>query len=275
MTDPRFFACNGEVAASELRGVAKAVRFVDGRQAQFKVPFAPLVSRSGAELATQALFGERFRILEDRDGCVFGQLSRDGYVGYAPSKCVGESKENTHRIAALSSHFYSAPDIKSSARQGPTLGGEISAVAERNGFLEVENEGYIPAKQASELRDRPTDFVAVAEKFAGAPYLWGGKTCFGIDCSGLIQLALQEAGIQCPRDSDLQEREFATRISEGESRRRGDLAFWKGHVGIFIDADNFLHATSHGMAVAVEPFATVRNRINSLGSCTFLGVRRI
>ncbi|MDE0533065.1 MAG: NlpC/P60 family protein [Albidovulum sp.] len=275
MRDPRFFACNGEVAASELRGIVEAKRFVDGEQGQFTGPFTPLTSLSGDETATQALFGERFRILDDRGGRAFGQLSRDGYVGYAPSKFLGAVKSSTHRITVLSSHFYSAPDLRSPVRQGPTLGGELRAVAERNGFLEVENQGFIPSRQASELIDRPTDYVSVAEKFAGAPYLWGGKTCFGIDCSGLVQLAMHETGLQCPRDSDLQEREFSTRVAKCESGKRGDLAFWKGHVGIFLDTGTILHATAHTMDVAVEPFARVRKRIDSLESHPFLGVRRI
>ena len=275
MNDPRFFASNGRVAPIELRGIAEAERFVDGERCHVAAPFAPLYSLHGEELATQALFGEEFRTLERRAGRAFGQLTKDGYVGYAPSECIAAAKENSHRIVVLSSHFYSFPDIKSPARQGPTLGGEFRAIAEANGFLEVEGEGFIPSRQAKQLADRPTDFVSVAEKFAGAPYLWGGKTCFGIDCSGLVQVAIQEAGRECSRDSDQQELEFTNQIEDNRSRRRGDLAFWKGHVGIMIDADNLLHATAHGMAVVVEPFSRVRNRIDSLENCPFLGIRRI
>ncbi|MCY4461989.1 MAG: NlpC/P60 family protein [Albidovulum sp.] len=268
-------ASRGRAAVGELRGNAGAAGFVDGELVQFAAPFASLRSRPGGELATQALFGERFRVLEAKGDEAYGQLARDGYAGYVSRERLVAPRDSTHRIAAISSHFYAAPDIRSPARQGPTLGGEICASAEANGFLEVEDEGFIPAAHARELSDRPTDFVAVAEKFEGAPYLWGGKTCFGIDCSGLLQLSLHQTGMRCPRDSDLQAMEFSTSVGRGAPRERGDLAFWKGHVGILADAENLLHATARGMAVVVEPFEQARNRIESLEGNPFLGIRRI
>jgi cell wall-associated NlpC family hydrolase len=129
----------------------------------------------------------------------------------------------------------------------------------------VSPVGFLPASHLAPLDHRETDFVAVAERFLGTPYLWGGKTNYGLDCSGLVQLALTACGIRCPRDSDMQERALGALV-DMKNLRRGDLVFWKGHVAIVRDPKTFLHANAFHMAVAVEPIAEAIARIAGAGS---------
>ena len=123
--------------------------------------------------------------------------------------------------------------------------------------------------------DNETDFVAVAERFLGTPYLWGGKTALGLDCSGLVQVALTACGVSCPRDSDMQEEALGTAVAADPSALlRGDLIFWKGHVAIVRGPDSLLHANAHHMAVAIEPVAQAVARIRDAGS-EITSIRRI
>ena len=121
--------------------------------------------------------------------------------------------------------------------------------------------GCLPLQHLAPVASREPDFVAVAERFLGTPYLWGGKTRLGLDCSGLVQIALNACGIRCPRDTDMQVAALGESVAD-DSRLRGDLIFWKGHIAIARDETTMIHANAFHMAVAIEPIdqAIVRIR---------------
>ena len=108
-----------------------------------------------------------------------------------------------------------------------------------------------------------TDAAGVALRFLGAPYLWGGRESLGLDCSGLVQQALAACGKACPRDTDMQAG-IGVAVAPGDLAR-GDLVFWKGHVGMMLDAERMVHANGHHMATVVEPLAEAIARIEAAG----------
>jgi cell wall-associated NlpC family hydrolase len=229
---------------------------------------APVRARPApdAPLVTEALMGERVTIYEFNDeGWAWGQLADDGYVGWLPTNALlAPRAAPTHRVTALRTLVFPGPSIKSPPVARPPLGAQLAVTREQDRFA-VSPLGFLPAGHLAPL-DRPeTDFVAVAERFLGAPYLWGGKTNHGLDCSGLVQVALNACGIRCPRDSDMQESGLGRPI-DIKTLRRGDLVFWKGHVAIARDEKTFLHANAFHMTVAIEPVADVIARISASGS---------
>src|SRR5947209_1154892 len=275
--DRRFMPARPDLAAAHLKGHVEATIFVEGREMQVIGPIADV--RSGptpdASLDTQALCGERVTVYEEHEGWAWGQLNRDSYVGYLPAHMLGPiSKAPTHRVAALRTFVYPAPNMKVPPLEALPLGAEIT-VEDEGEYARVADHGFVYAPHLTPLSQYESDFVAVAEKFLGAPYLWGGKTALGLDCSGLVQISLAAAGIAAPRDTDVQAREIGIELPASESMdlRRGDLVFWKGHVGIMCDERTLLHANAHHMLVAREAFAEARARIlaKSFGAVT--GVR--
>ncbi len=227
-----------------------------------------------APLLTEALRGERVTVYEiDDEGWAWGQLAQDGYVGWLPAAALlAPRAEPTHRVAALRTLVFPAADIKQPPLDGLPLGARVSVTQMQPPFA-VHSDGYTPARHLRALDTNEADFVAVAEQFSCVPYLWGGKTSLGLDCSGLVQVALNACGIVCPRDSDMQERALGRPVDLG-SLRRGDLLFWKGHVAIACDANILLHANAFHMSVAVEPVAQAIERISASGS-EVTSVRRI
>ena len=276
MQDLRLTPSNGRVAAAELAGSVQAKRFVEGERLQCVKSTVNLHNSPDGGVARQLLFGEPFRVLERRSGWAFGQSVKDGYVGYLREAALGEQMHPTHWVSGIASHAYPVPDIRSPPIMPLYLGAQLACIEGRDGdFSQILGGGYVPASHVRRLNDRPDDFVEVAKKFLGCPYLWGGDTVCGIDCSGLIQVALSATGIACPRDSDMQEHAVGSPVDAGQCVGRGDLAFWKGHVGIMLDAENLLHATAHHMAVIEESFSLVRRRIAALSGHPFRGHRRI
>jgi hypothetical protein len=257
--DARLTLARPDLAAESLRGDVAAKRYVAPVEMRVSAPTLPLrASPDAAEGFTTELFlGGAFHVCETRDGWAWGQAARDGYVGYAPAERLAPAgAAPTHRVAALSTNLYVKASIKSAAGWVP-MGARLTGVVEGE-FLATEH-GYLPLIHLT-VADAP-DPVAVAEKFLGAPYLWGGGTALGIDCSGLMQIAWMMAGRPCPRDSDQQEAALGPRLPEGVPLARGDLVFWKGHVGVMADAATLLHATAKFMAVVREPFAEALERI--------------
>ena len=250
--------------------------FVEGKWLRCGQPAVSLhVSPSGVQ-ACQLLFGESFRALEFLEEWAFGQSGRDGYVGYVHREALSNGWSPTHWVSGVKSHLYPSPDMKCIPEMQLHLGALLMLEGRaKQDFYPVSGGGYVPVQHVSRLQDRPSDFVEVAERFLGSPYLWGGNTANGIDCSGLVQVALTAIGKKCPRDSDLQEESLRGRAHSGNSVRRGDIAFWKGHVGIMLDGEIMLHATAHRMAVVKESFSQVRSRIADLGDHPFHGFRRI
>jgi cell wall-associated NlpC family hydrolase len=279
LPDPRRHAYRDGLAAEGLRGKVEASRYVAGERRQLHAPVLPLrrEPRFDATLDTEALFGETVTVFAEEEGWAWVQLARDGYVGYMPQEGLGRAiVPPTHRVAVLRTYLYPKPDIKSPPLALLSLNAMLGAKSEQGRFLELESGGFVVAEHARKVEEHAADFVSVALAFLGTPYLWGGRTSLGIDCSGLVQLAGEAAGLAVPRDADMQATELGRPLAwrGNETLARGDLIFWEGHVGIMTGADELLHASAHHMAVVVEPWAEAEARIAASGS-PILGVRRL
>jgi cell wall-associated NlpC family hydrolase len=269
--DPRRHPYRDDLAAERLRGRVAAARYVRGEARQVVHPAAPLWPRPDARegWATQALFGERVTVYEEKRGWAWVQLERDGYVGYLNARSLSaQVKTPTHRVRVPGTFLYAAADAK--ALTGPHLSlTSLLTIAETGAaFSRLVDGAFVPTRHIAELGRFAPDFVAVAERFVGTPYVWGGKTRLGLDCSGLVQVAMHAAGLDCPRDSDMQLAELGREVAVRtglEGLQRGDLVFWKGHVGIMTDAFMLLHANAHHMAVVAEPLMSAVERIARAG----------
>ena len=266
--DPRLTPARPDLAARSLEGQVEAERFADPALMEVSVPLAPLSlgPDANAPLDTQLLHGERFEVYEVAHALAWGQSVRDGYVGYVPLAClVDPGPEPTHRVTALLAQVYPAAAMKTRPVTCLTLGAPVAVAGAAGRFFELAHGGYIARPHLAPREEGPTDWVAEAERFLGTPYLWGGRSPLGCDCSALVQLPRQIAGLETPRDSDMQEAGLGETIGDNVALDRGDLIFWKGHVGIMLDGERLLHANAHHMAVTVEPLEQVRARIRSIG----------
>ena len=266
LIDPRLRPARGDVAAAHLRGEVEAERFVEGRRAQAICAAAGLYKDPSetAELQDQVLFGEGFRIYDEDDDWVWGQSEADDYVGYVRRRDLSDDVvEPDRRVTAIRTLLFSKPDLKSTPLGFLSLNTKIASGERRDGYVQEARGGWIVERHLAALDDVISDYVAVAEMYLGAPYLWGGKESLGLDCSGLVQMALERAGIRAPRDTDQQEASLRRDIDLGDLRR-GDLVFWRGHVGFMIDPDRLLHANAFHMATAIEPLEAAVKRITPL-----------
>ncbi|MCB2127954.1 MAG: C40 family peptidase [Rhodobacteraceae bacterium] len=274
MTDRRLTPANGRVAHLSLKGRVAAGRFVAGDWARVGVPVADLLASPGGARDRQVLLGDRVLVLERAGGFAFLRAEKDGYCGYVAETALDADAEVTHWVSAPACHIYSAPDIKQPERARLTLGARVRVAGQSGPFAELAQGGFVPARHLARIGDWADDPAEVAGLLAGTPYLWGGNSRDGLDCSGLVQAAMLASGRDCPGDSDMQETFFPPRPEGDESFRRGDLIFWKGHVALALDATRMIHANAHHMAVAEEDIAGAIERIKAHGGGMPTSVRR-
>lgn len=279
--DPRLTPARPDLAAAQLRGKVEAADYAEGRALHVCVGTADLrhAPAPDAPLDTQALFGDDVMLYEDHEGWGWVQLARDGYVGYMSMAALAEGRITpTHRVTVNGSFVYPGPDLRLPARDALPLGASVRVRATKGAFAQIDDAAFVFSGHLSPTGERQKDFVAVAERLLHAPYLWGGKTSLGLDCSGLVQISLGAAGIDAPRDTDLQEQALGLPIAvdtELAGLQRGDLVFWRGHVGIMRDETTLLHANAHHMLVASEPLRIARDRILAKTSQPITAIKRL
>jgi len=279
--DPRLTPARADLAAKYLEGQVTAARFVEGRIYDVIEPQAPLrrEPRPDAALETEALKGERVTIYDrNGEGWAWGQLAADNYVGWLPENALTPpGAPATHKISVPRTFAFPGPSIKLPPLEALPLGARLAVVRMQDRLAVTQSGTYVPAAHLAPLDEYEPDFVAVAERFIGVPYLWGGKTALGLDCSGLVQIALSACGIACPRDSDMQEKALGNSVAlagDFSALERGDLVFWKGHVAFVRERGSLIHANAFHMAVATEPIAEAVRRIRAAGS-EITSIRRI
>jgi len=260
--DRRLTPANERVAFEGMHAPPAEARLVCGDRMRVVQPVVDLRASPDGARDKQMLLGQGFTVLEVHNGWAFGFDSVDNYVGYLPQAAVAKTGAPTHRVVVRQSHIYPAPDFKS--REIATLSFlcELEVVGEVGRFAELAGGGFVPRPHVKPLSWLTGDAVSVAELFLGTPYLWGGNCGSGIDCSGLVQLALLAAGRACPRDSDMQE-SLGSEVRG--PLRRGDLLFWKGHVAMVVDETRIIHANAYHMAVAYEGIEAAIARIEAQG----------
>ncbi len=277
--DRRLHAYKDDVADIRLRGRVRALRFVKPELRQVSVSVTPVQRepRYDAPTDTQALFGEPVHVFQVKDGWAFVQLVVDNYVGFIPARCLtAQVLDPTHRIAVPQTLLYSRPDIKSNPVQPAYMNSLVSVASVEGDMAKLRDHRYVWARHLRAIDDHWSDPATVAEAFVNTPYLWGGKTWAGLDCSGLVQTAFQACGFDCPRDTDMMQAGFGTALKQDRSLKlqRNDLVFWKGHIGIMLDGAQLLHANGYHMQTVVEPLAAAIKRIAAAyGNVT--GVSRV
>lgn len=265
--DPRLTPARPDLAAAHLKGQVEATRFVepvDHQAIAASVPIRRTPQPHGA-VDDQLLAGDVFALLEEQAGWGWGYSRADGFVGWVEMLALSEEVEAAdHRVTALRTYAFSEPDLKSEPNLLLSLNCSFKAGRRESRYVEAIGLGWVFNRHCASLDEVAGDFVAVAESFLGAPYLWGGKESLGLDCSGLVQMALLATGKAVPRDSDQQEAYLAAHwsdVTDRAERQRGDIVFWPGHVGIMTDSEHLLHANGHWMEVTLEDFAAAERRI--------------
>ena len=265
--DRRIFAYRADLAAQSLYGRVNAPRYTAGEKRQ--VQRAAIAMRKtpdpAAGLETEALFGEHLTVFDESNGWAWAQLERDNYVGYLPADALSSNvHKSTHWVRTNGTFVYPSKDIKAPPMMHLSMTSEVSVKNAENLFSELTGGGFVLTRHLADLDHYQRDFVEVAERLIETPYLWGGRTRVGIDCSGLVQISLKAAGIDAPRDSDLQQKYLGAPVEINaalDRLKRGDLIYWKGHVGIMVDGVMMIHANAHHMSTVVEPLLEASARI--------------
>jgi hypothetical protein len=262
MVDRRVTPARPDLAAAHLKGKVDAPHFVDGEIFAIGVGRASLRVRPSGDAAqdSELLFGEQVTVYENKNGWAWVQARSDLYVGYIPSDALGSTSAGALRVSALMAPVFSAADLKTPVRDLLPMNAIVPVLARDGDYVNV-GPGFVHQRHL--LPETEKDFAAIAERFVGVPYVWGGKTAAGLDCSGLIQTALQAGGKAAPRDTDMMEKALGDSIAIG-AVRRGDLIFWKGHMGVMLDDKRLLHANAFHMMVAIEPLTDAMTRIDAV-----------
>ncbi|MBI1182387.1 MAG: peptidase P60 [Alphaproteobacteria bacterium] len=278
--DPRLTPARDDLAADYLRAIVKAGRYAKGEPRQVRLPYAPLHARPDVASGrlTEALMGEIAIVYEDAAGWSWCQLAADGYVGYMPSVALGEpGPEPSHKVGALRTFIYAEPNLKSKVLGAVSLGSMVAAEGSEDVFTAIDGGGWVFSEHLRPVDEMEPDYLTTAIRFVGVPYLWGGKTSLGLDCSGLVQVALRFAGIlDCPRDSDMQAAELGEAIEpDARLAQRGDLVFFPGHVGMVIDDGVLLHANAWDMMVSPHPLRYVVAEVAKKHPSPVTAIRRL
>ncbi|MEM8748742.1 MAG: NlpC/P60 family protein [Pseudomonadota bacterium] len=270
--DPRLNAFRSDLADVALKNKVEAACYVEARTARVVSHFCDALAepRSDASLQAQFLYGDVLNVFERQNGYAWVQRKSDGYVGYVAEAGLGDvTGEPTHMVLAPRTFLYSKPDLKS-PRTGYRSMGSALVVVDRatvrgTDYAILANGDAVISRHLMKIGEWQIDYVAVAETLLHTPYLWGGDTGFGIDCSGLVALSMRMCGRTVLRDSDMQMASIGRELPQNLNElRRGDLVFWKGHVGMMRDAQTLLHANGHTMNVALEPLVDAVDRIGYL-----------
>ena len=271
MTDRRLTPANGRVAAMHLAGHVEAAQYTEGWPQMVSSEVVDLRALPDGNRDRQLLIGAEVTVFEDREGWSFVQAA-DGYVGYVPSRELTPVLPPTHFVSTIATHAYVAEDFKSPEQHSLPFGARVTVRDERRKFFET-NLGFVPKSHLREIARPFSDPATVAQLHFGAPYLWGGNSSRGIDCSGLVSAALAACGLPCPGDSDMQCTQLGS-ATDGDYRR-GDLVFWRGHVGMIVDEETLIHANAHHMATVYEPVARAILRIEAQGDGPVLARKRL
>lgn len=274
--DKRRIPAKPDIAAEHLRGQVEAKEFVEGTLAEVGVAVLNLTVTADPEagLATQLLMGEGFTVYKEipEMGLSWGQSLLDDYVGFVATQGLKPVEAGRRSVTAVAALIYETPALKSRVIGACSFGCKLAVEGEENGHHKVKDWGFIPSVYLEPLGG---DFVEVATRFLNVPYLWGGRSSYGLDCSALVQMSLQAVGRTAPRDSDMQVVELGMAIEGHANLLRGDLVFWDGHVGIMQDAKTLLHANAHHMAVVSEPLDEAIYRIAAKENKLITAVRRL
>jgi cell wall-associated NlpC family hydrolase len=270
--DRRLTPFSGRVAHVSLSGVVNAP-LTEGLQAQVTAPVANLCEAAGGARARQLLLGEAVTVIDREKGHVFAMSAKDGYCGWMEESNLGQGPQPTHWVAAPGTHLYAEPQVQAPEKMALSLGSRLTVVGSWGAWANTPH-GYVPMRHLRELGDWVEDPVTVAEGLWGTPYLWGGNSRFGLDCSGLVQLAMHACGLPCPGDSDMQ-MAIGRQLAPNEALRRGDLIFWKGHVAFVVDRDRLIHANGHTMSVSYEGIKDAIARISAGGGGLVLTRQRV
>lgn len=272
--DPRLTPANEIIACATLKGKIRHLNFVEGKNYQINVSFVDLLATPDGKRNRQLIYGSKVKYFGESDGWAFIQNRYDKYVGYVPRSAIVKETEKTHIVSAPLTHVFIEPNVKSRNVDMLPLAARVSGEMIENGFLETEL-GWISISQLKRKTELSKDPVEISKLLQNAPYLWGGNTSLGIDCSGLIQISMLLCGLDCPGDSDQQMNTLGQNLDIGSPRKKGDILFWKGHVAWAVNERQILHANAYHMATVIEEANEAIERIKKQDNNNVIAHKRL